>query len=97
MTSAIKQYKSIFDNNPSSKEAEAPMLSLQEIYIIDLGQSDEYIAYVGTLPGYSLTGMVTDSLAYMVGDLRYNDGEYDKSLILGFDNYLTKYQMVPIV
>lgn len=90
MTSAIKQYKSIFDNNPSSKEAESAMLSLQEIYINDLGQSDEYIAYVGTLPGYSLTGMAADSLAYMVGDLRYNDGEYDKA-ILGFDNYLSKY------
>lgn len=90
MTSAIMQYKSVFNNNPSSKEAESAMLSLQEIYINDLGQSDEYIAYVSTLPGYSLTGMAADSLAYKVGDLRYQDGEYEKA-ILGFNNYLEKY------
>lgn len=90
MNSAINHYKSIFQNNPSSKEAESALLGLQEIYVNDLGKSDEYVAFVSSLPGYKITTSAADSLAYMVGALRYNDGEYEKA-VSGFSNYLDKY------
>ncbi|MBC7886188.1 MAG: tetratricopeptide repeat protein [Saprospiraceae bacterium] len=90
MNTAIAQYKNVFENNPSSKEAESALLSLQEIYINDLGQSDEYVAYVSSLPGYAISGISADSLAFKVGELKYIDGEYAKA-ILGFNNYLDKY------
>jgi tetratricopeptide (TPR) repeat protein len=90
LNTAISQYKAIFNNNPSSKEAESAILGLQEIYINDLGKSEEYVAYISTLPGYKITEGAADSLAYMVGVLRYNEGEYEKA-IAGFNNYLDKY------
>jgi TolA-binding protein len=90
LNTAISHYKTIFNNNPSSKEAESAILGLQEIYINDLGKSEEYVAYVSSLPGYKISDGAADSLAYMVGVLRYNEGEYEKA-IAGFSNYLDKY------
>ena len=90
MNRAITHYKAIFANNPNAKESESALLGLQEIYINDLGKSEEYVAFVSGLPGYKITDSAADSLAYMVGALRYNEGSYDKA-ILGFNNYLDKY------
>ncbi len=90
MNAAISHYKTIFQNNPSSKEAESALLGLQEIYINDLGKSEEYVAFVSSIPGYKITDSAADSLAYMVGALRYNEGEYEKA-VSGFNNYLAKY------
>ncbi len=90
LTRAIQHYKHVFSNNPSAKEAESALLGLQEIYITDLGKSDEYVTYINSLPGYKVTESAADSLAFMVGAMRYNEGEYDKA-IAGFSNYLDKY------
>ncbi len=90
LNTAITHYKAVMANNPSAQEAESALLGLQEIYINDLGKSEDYVAYVSTLPGYKVTASAADSLAYMVGDLRYNEGEYEKA-IAGFNNYLDKY------
>ena len=76
LNTAIKHYKSVMQNNPSSKEAESSLLGLQEIYINDLGKSEEYVEYVGALPGYKISESAADSLAYMVGVLRYNAVSY---------------------
>lgn len=90
LNKAIEHYKSVIANNPSARESESALLGLQEIYINGLGKSDEYVAYVSTIPGYKVTESAVDSLAYMVGALRYNDGDYEKA-ITGFSNYLDKY------
>jgi len=90
LNTAISQYKAIFQNNPSAKEAESALLGLQEIYINDLGKSEEYVSFVSSLPGYKITESAADSLAYMVGAIRYNEGEYQKA-VAGFNNYLDKY------
>lgn len=90
MQKAIQNYKDIFQNNPSAKEAESALLGLQEIYVNDLGQSEEYVSFVNGLQGYKLSDHDADSLAYMVGDLRYNNGEYEKAVV-GFNTYLEKY------
>lgn len=90
MSTAIAHYKAVMKQNPTSKDSESALLGLQEIYINDLGKSDEYVSYINTLPGYKLNDLAADSLAYMVGALRYNEGEYEKAII-GFSNYLDKY------
>ncbi len=90
LNTSISHYKAVLTNNPAARESQSALLRLQEIYINDLGKSDEYVAYVSTLPGYKITERTADSLAYMVGNLRYNDGEYEKA-IAGFSNYLDKY------
>jgi len=90
LNTAIGHYKAIFRHNPSSKQSESALLGLKEIYINDLGKSEEYVEYVSSLPGYNVSNAGADSLAYMVGTLRYNEGEYEKA-IAGYSNYLTKY------
>ncbi|MGB4960541.1 MAG: tetratricopeptide repeat protein, partial [Saprospiraceae bacterium] len=90
LNAAIIHYKSIFQNNPTARESESAMLGLQEIYINDLGKSEEYVAFVGTIPGYKISESTADSLAFAVGAMRYNIGEYEKA-VSGFNNYLDKY------
>ncbi len=90
LQTAIKNYKTIFQNNPSAKEQESALYGLQEIYINDLGQSEEYIKFVSSLPGYNITETAADSLAYMVGVAKYNEGDYERAIV-GFNNYLDKY------
>ncbi len=90
LQTAIKNYKIVFQNNPSAKEQESALYGLQEIYINDLGQSDEYIKFVSSLPGYKITETAADSLAYMVGVAKYNEGDYERAIV-GFNNYLDKY------
>jgi tetratricopeptide (TPR) repeat protein len=90
MNTAIQHYKAIFKNNPSAKEAESALLGLQEIYINDLGKAEEYVSFVGSIPGYKMADTAADSLAYMVGAIQYNEGEYAKA-VTGFSNYLDRY------
>lgn len=90
LNTAIRHYKSVFDNNPSPKDAESALLGLQEIYINDLGQSEDYVDFLNQQPGYQVNQSTADSLAFMVGISRYNEGEYDKA-VAGFNNYLDKY------
>lgn len=90
LQTAIKNYKTVFQNNPSAKEQESALLGLQEIYINDLGQSDAYVQFVSSLPGYKMTETAADSLAYRVGAAKYNEGDYERA-IAGFNNYLDKY------
>ncbi|MBL0025515.1 MAG: tetratricopeptide repeat protein [Saprospiraceae bacterium] len=90
LNTSISNYKAVFQNNPSAREAESALLGLQEIYIHDMGKAEEYVAFVSSLPGYKITDSAADSLAYMVGVIRYNEGQYDKA-IDGFNNYISKY------
>lgn len=90
LQTAIQNYKAVFQNNPSAKEQESALLGLQEIYIHDLGRSEDFVKFVSSLPGYQMTETAADSLAYMVGATQYTAGDYEKA-ILGFNNYLDKY------
>lgn len=90
MNTAISHYKAVFQNKPAAREAESALLGLQEIYINDLGKSEEYVEFVSNLPGYKINEAAADSLAYVVGAIRYNEGEYEKA-VSGFNNYLAKY------
>lgn len=90
MNKAIEHYKAVMANNPSIKESESAFLGLREIYINDLGKSDEYVAYISKLPGYKISENTADSLAYVVGFNQYNEGSYTKA-IAGFSNYIDKY------
>ncbi|MBK9257615.1 MAG: tetratricopeptide repeat protein [Saprospiraceae bacterium] len=90
LNTAIKNYKEVFKNNPSAKESQSALLGLEEIYINDLGKSEEYVQFLSTIPGYEVNAYSADSLSFKVGELRYQNGEYEKA-VLGFNNYLTKY------
>ena len=87
---ALLYYKEVFNNNPNSKESQEALISIEEIYIDDLGQTEDYFAFLGTIPGYEVSAFARDSLNYQIAKSQYDDGEYERS-ISSFDKYLTKY------
>ncbi len=90
LTAATDHYKTVLGSNPNKKEIEGALLGLKEIYINDLGKPDEYIVIASRIPGYEISSAMADSLAYSVGNAKYQEGDYDKA-IAGLNNYLDKY------
>ncbi len=88
---AIEYYKEIFKYNPSSKESNEAVIALEEIFIQDLGKSDEYFSLLSSLPGFELSGYSKDSLSYKIGEIQFEEGECHKA-ISSFTNYLKKYK-----
>jgi len=87
---ALAYYKSVFQNNPNPKESQEALLSIEEIYIDDLGKTDEYFNFLKTIPGYEISAFSKDSINYKVGEIQYQNGNYEKA-IAAFDDYLGKY------
>lgn len=90
MEGALTYYKSVFQNNPNPKESQEALISIEEIYIDDLGKTDEYFKFLQTIPGYELSAFSKDSLNYVVGENQYKNANYEKA-ITAFDEYLKKY------
>ena len=87
---ALAYYKSIFQNNPNPKESQEALVSIEEIYIDDLGKTDEYFNFLQTIPGYEVSAFSKDSLNYRIGEIQYQNANYEKA-ISAFDDYLKKY------
>lgn len=87
---ALAYYKSIFNNNPNPKESQEALVSIEEIYIDDLGKSEEYFNFLQTIPGYEVSAFSKDSINYRIGEIQYQNANYEKA-ITAFDDYLTKY------
>ncbi len=87
---ALSHYKHIFQNNPSSQEAKDAMAAIEEIYVHDLRQPDEYVAFVESIPGYKVSGGERDSLNYSVAERYYEMADYEKA-VLAFSDYVQKY------
>jgi tetratricopeptide (TPR) repeat protein len=83
-------YKNVFKHKPSPTLAESALLGLEEIYIKDLGRSEDYVAFVNTIPGYKLSESISDSLYFMVGAIKFNEAAYEKAVI-AFSTYLEKF------
>jgi tetratricopeptide (TPR) repeat protein len=90
MEGALAYYKSVFQNNPNPKESQEALVSIEEIYIDDLGKTDEYINFLQTIPGYEVSAFSKDSLNFVVGENQYKNANYEKA-IAAFDDYLRKY------
>lgn len=90
MEGALAYYKSVFQNNPNPKESQEALVSIEEIYIDDLGKTDEYFNFLQTIPGYEVSAFSKDSINYIVGEIQYKNANYEKA-IAAFDEYLIKY------
>lgn len=90
MEGSLAYYKSVFQNNPNPKESQEALISIEEIYIDDLGKPDEYLNFLQTIPGYEVSAFSKDSLNYVVGESQYKNSNYEKAII-AFDEYLKKY------
>lgn len=87
---ALAYYKSVFSNNPSANESQEALIAIEEIYIDDLGKSDEYFSFLGTIPGYEVSAFAKDSINFRIGEIQYQNGNYDRAVI-AFDDYLKIY------
>jgi tetratricopeptide (TPR) repeat protein len=95
---AIKNYKNIFQNNPDPKEAEGALAALEEIYVDDLGQPDNYLSFRESLGGYDVTTAARDSINFKAAESQFDLGNYDKAIIK-YNNYIAKFpsgrQIIP--
>lgn len=87
---SLAYYKSVFQNNPNPKESQEALIAIEEIYIDDLGKSDEYFNFLQTIPGYEISAFSKDSINYRIGEIQYQNGNYDRA-ITAFDDYLKAY------
>ena len=90
MPAALKFYKRIFVNNPAPKESQAALLAIEEIYIEDLKQADNYFAYLDSIPQYRITDFEKDSLSYVIAENQFRNSNYEGA-VDGFTSYLNKF------
>ena len=86
---AIGYYKQVLDNNPSKKETADALGGLEEIYVKDLGQPDEFIA-IKEKSGFSISTATKDSVNYEVAENLYENNQWEKAA-LAYTNYITKF------
>jgi len=87
---ALDYYKAVFQNNPTKQEGDDAIAAIEEIYVADLGRSDEYFKFLETVPGYAVKGDTKDSLTYRVAQIQYENGNYERA-IAAFTDYLQKH------
>ncbi len=87
---ALTYYKEIFKHNPTSKEARDALAAIEEIYVIDMGRPNDYVAFVESIPGYKVSAGERDSLNYQVALRLYENGDYAKA-VDAFSDYLQRF------
>lgn len=68
---ALRHYKSIFQNNPTKQESQEAILAIEEIYLRDLNQPDEYFAFLESIPGYKVDDTTRDSIQFSSANAKY--------------------------
>ena len=87
---AITNYKSALNNNPDAKNKKEALLALEEIYVNDKKDTEEFIAYLQTLPDVKIEGIYKDSLNFITAKLQYENDNVDDALNM-LNIYLDKY------
>lgn len=87
---ALTYYKRVINNNPNPKERGEALLGIEEIYIKDLAQADQYLAYLDSVPGFELTEFSRDSLNYTVSKNFYLNADYRRA-VTAFTDYLSRF------
>ena len=88
--SAIENYKKVIDNNPDAESKQEALTSLEEIYVNDKKNANEYFDYVKTVPGVKVDGLYKDSLNFATAKVYFEEDSIDQA-ISSFDNYLKVY------
>ena len=87
---AINYYKQVFSHNPTQEEASSALKALKEIYVDDLGQPDEYFAFLETVPGYKVSSDEKESLNFQAAETQFYNENYSKA-IQGYTSYISKF------
>lgn len=89
---ALDYYKSVVNSDPSPKERNEALKSIQEIYIDELSNAAGYLSYLDSVPGLSINDLSRDSLTYHLAISIFNNAQYDKA-VEAFSDYLNKYAL----
>lgn len=87
---AINYYKRVFANNPTPEEANLALTALEEIYVDDLGQADQYFAFLETIPGYKVDNFARDSINFRAAESQFENANYDRA-VTAFTDYLRRF------
>lgn len=87
---AISYYKQVFSNNPTASEANLALAALEEIYVDDLGQPDDFFAFLETIPGYKLDNFGRDSIKFQAAESQFENGNYDRA-VNNYSSYLGEF------
>lgn len=87
---AIQFYKKVFSTNPSAEQRQDASRALQEIYINDIKDIDEYLAFMETTAGGKIENTVRDSLNYRTAYNQYANADY-REAERQFTKYLTNF------
>ena len=63
---------------------------MEEIYVNDKKNANEYIEYARTIPGVKIEGLYQDSLNYTIAKIHFDEDSIDNALS-SFNDYLEKY------
>jgi tetratricopeptide (TPR) repeat protein len=87
---AINYYKQVFANNPTPEEANLALTALEEIYVDDLGQADQYFAFLETIPGYKVDNFARDSINFRAAESQFENANYDRAVV-AFTDYIRRF------
>lgn len=90
LETAINYYKQVFSNNPTTEEANLALSALEEIYVNDLGQANQYFAFLETIPGYKLDNFAKDSINFKAAESQFENANYERA-VEGYTNYLRQF------
>jgi len=86
---ALTEFKNVVKEFPGSPEAKNAASFIEKIYI-DNGESQNYLAWLETLPNNSVSASYKDSISYDAAQKRFMKGDYSVSLN-DFENYIKNY------
>lgn len=86
---ALNYYKRVFDNNPTAKESEDALAAIKEIYIDDLGRTDDYFAFLRSI-NMNVDDAQKEEVAYKAAESQFENANYERA-IQAFDRYLSDY------
>jgi TolA-binding protein len=89
---AIKAYKYVIENYPSSEETRIALEGLQSLYI-DANRVEEYLAYRESIVGTTISTVAKsheDSISFIAAERVYARGNYEEA-IPTLTNYIIKY------
>ncbi|HRI60937.1 MAG TPA: tetratricopeptide repeat protein [Saprospiraceae bacterium] len=90
---AADYYKQVFANNPDAAEAKEAQSALKETYD-EWGRPNDYITFIGTIPGYKVSQGSKDSIVYQSAEYQYQNKRYQQA-VDGFTNYLDQFPNGP--
>jgi len=89
LDAAISYYKQVFANNPDENDSNLALAALEEIYVDDLGQADNYFAFLESVRG-SVGGDVRDSINFRSAESQFENANYERA-VASYTDYLRKF------